>query len=110
MSRQSLILIVGENSQYFDSDDLQTNCSALRKLEFLPFFKIGTPSAIPFASAEYTAVQIKQKEKSMSSQSTFANKLAAAASAFLLSVVLISGTVSMPQTAHAQTIYVGEIA
>ncbi len=46
----------------------------------------------------------------MTHQSTFANKLAAAASAFILSLVLISGTVSMPSTAQAQTVYVGEMA
>ena len=46
----------------------------------------------------------------MTQQSTFANKLAAAASAFVLSLVLISGTVSMPSTAQAQTVYVGETA
>lgn len=46
----------------------------------------------------------------MTDQSTLANKLAAAASALILSLVLISGTVSMPSTAQAQTIYVGEIA
>lgn len=47
----------------------------------------------------------------MTHQSTLANKLAAAAaSAFVLSLILISGTVSMPSTAQAQTVYVGEIA
>jgi hypothetical protein len=48
--------------------------------------------------------------KTMTNQSTFTSKLAAATSAFILSLVLISGTVSMPTTAQAQTIYVGEIA
>lgn len=46
----------------------------------------------------------------MTQQSTLSSKLAAAASAFALSLVLISGTVSMPQSAQAQTVYVGEIA
>lgn len=46
----------------------------------------------------------------MTQQSTFTSKLAAAASALVLSLVLISGTVSMPQTAQASTVYVGEIA
>lgn len=46
----------------------------------------------------------------MTNPSTFASKLAAATSAFILSLVLISGTVSMPTTAQAHTIYVGEIA
>lgn len=46
----------------------------------------------------------------MTNQTTFSSKLAAAASALVLSLVLISGTVSMPQTAQAQTVYVGEIA
>lgn len=46
----------------------------------------------------------------MTQQTTFTSKLAAAASAFILSLVLISGTVSMPQSAQASTVYVGEIA
>lgn len=46
----------------------------------------------------------------MTQQTTFTSKLAAAASAFILSLVLISGTVSMPQSARASTVYVGEIA
>jgi hypothetical protein len=46
----------------------------------------------------------------MTNQSTLSSKLAAATSAFILSLVLISGTVSMPATANAQTIYVSEIA
>jgi hypothetical protein len=46
----------------------------------------------------------------MTQQSTLANKLAAAVSALVLSLVLISGTVTMPSTAQAQTVYVGEIA
>jgi len=54
--------------------------------------------------------RLKQRKKTMTHQSTFANKLAAAASALILSLVLISGTVSMPQSAQASTVYVGEIA
>lgn len=46
----------------------------------------------------------------MTHQTSLASKLAAAASAFMLSLVLISGTVSMPSTAQAKTIYVTEIA
>lgn len=46
----------------------------------------------------------------MTNQTTFSSRLAAATSAFILSLVLISGTVSMPNTAQAQTIYVGETA
>ncbi len=46
----------------------------------------------------------------MTNQSTLSSKLAAATSAFILSLVLISGTVSMPTTAQAHTIYVSEIA
>lgn len=51
-----------------------------------------------------------KKEMEMTQQSTFTSKLAAAASAFVLSLVLITGTVSMPQTAQAQTVYVGDLA
>ncbi len=46
----------------------------------------------------------------MTQQSTLTSKLAAAASALVLSLVLISGTVSMPSTAEARTVYVGEMA
>ncbi|MFN3516311.1 MAG: hypothetical protein ACK4YM_04020 [Novosphingobium sp.] len=52
----------------------------------------------------------KQRKIAMIQQSTFASKLAAAASALILSLVLISGTVSMPQAARASIVYVGEIA
>lgn len=45
----------------------------------------------------------------MQIRSMFANKFAAAASAFALSLVLISHTVSVPQ-AQARTAYVGEMA
>lgn len=46
----------------------------------------------------------------MTQQTTFANKLAAAASALALSLILFGGTVTMPSAAQAQTVYVGEIA
>ena len=46
----------------------------------------------------------------MTSQSTFANQLAAAASAFILSLVLISGTVTVPSTAQAATVTLSETA
>lgn len=46
----------------------------------------------------------------MTHQTTFAGKLAAAASAFVLSFVLISSTVSMPTNVQAKTIYVSETA
>ncbi len=46
----------------------------------------------------------------MTQQSTFANKLAAAVSALVLSLILFGGTVSMPQSAQASTVYVGEVA
>lgn len=42
-------------------------------------------------------------------QFRFANKFAAGLTAFVLSLVLISGTVSVP-TAEARTTYVGELA
>jgi hypothetical protein len=43
-------------------------------------------------------------------QSNLSSKLAAAASAFFISLVLITGTVSTPSTAQAQTYFVGEVA
>ncbi|MFO1254389.1 MAG: hypothetical protein U1E37_01790 [Sphingomonadaceae bacterium] len=46
----------------------------------------------------------------MTHQNTFTGRLAAAASAFFISLVLISGTVSTPSTAQAQTYFVGETA
>ena len=46
----------------------------------------------------------------MTTQSTFTSRLAAAASAFMISLVLISGTVSTPTTAQARAFYVGEVA
>ncbi|MEQ1495859.1 MAG: hypothetical protein ABL912_08890 [Novosphingobium sp.] len=46
----------------------------------------------------------------MTQQSTFAHKLAAAASALVLSLILFGGTVTMPSAAQASTVYVGEVA
>lgn len=46
----------------------------------------------------------------MTVQSNFTSKLAAAASAFFISLVLITGTVSTPSTAQASTYFVGETA
>jgi hypothetical protein len=61
-------------------------------------------------SADWTAAQIETKEMTMTQPSTLSSKLAAAVSALMLSFVLVIGTVTMPSTAQAQTIYVGEIA
>lgn len=76
----------------------------------MEFSEFGTVPAITLASAETTAGQIEAEEMTMTHQSTFTSKLAAAASAFILSLVLISGTVSMPQSAQASTVYVGDLA
>jgi hypothetical protein len=46
----------------------------------------------------------------MSNQSTLTSRLAAAASAFMISLLLITGTVSTPSAAQATTYYVGEVA
>ena len=46
----------------------------------------------------------------MSNQSTLTSRLAAAASAFMISLLLITGTVSTPTAAQATTVYVGEVA
>lgn len=46
----------------------------------------------------------------MSNQSTLASRLAAAASAFMISLLLIIGTVSTPSAAQATTVYFGEFA
>jgi hypothetical protein len=51
-----------------------------------------------------------RKEYSMTHQNTFTSKLAAAASAFFISLVLITTTVTTPAPAHANTVYVGEAA
>jgi hypothetical protein len=57
-----------------------------------------------------SAETIHQKEKTMTKTSTFGSCLAAAATAFALTFVLISGTVSMPAEANAKTAYVGVVA
>jgi hypothetical protein len=62
------------------------------------------------ASAEHTAGHIQHKEMTMTHPTTLSNKLAAAASALILSLVLISGTVSMPSSAQAQTVTIAETA
>ena len=46
----------------------------------------------------------------MTNHNSFTSKLTAAASAFFISLVLIGGTVSTPQTANATTVVVGEAA
>jgi hypothetical protein len=46
----------------------------------------------------------------MTKTSTFGSRLTAAATAFALSFVLISATVSMPAEANAKTVYVGVVA
>jgi hypothetical protein len=46
----------------------------------------------------------------MTHQTTFASRLAAAASAFFISLVLVTGTVTAPSMAQAHVEYVGEIA
>jgi hypothetical protein len=42
--------------------------------------------------------------------SIFSSRLAAAATAFALSFVLIAGTVTVPTEASAKTVYVGVVA
>ena len=46
----------------------------------------------------------------MTNTTSYASRLAAAASAFMISLLLISTTVSTPSAAHATTVYVGEVA
>ena len=46
----------------------------------------------------------------MTNQTTITSRLAAAASAFMISLLLISTTVSNPSAAQATTVYVGEVA
>lgn len=50
----------------------------------------------------------------MTNYSSFTSRVAAAASAFMISLLLISTTVSTtvstPSAAHATTVYVGEVA
>lgn len=46
----------------------------------------------------------------MTHQNTFTSKLAAATSAFFISLVLITGTVTTPAPAQASTEVVGEVA
>jgi len=84
--------------------------SCCRKLEFLGFFQIGTAPALNLASAEQPAERNNWKEITMTHQNSITGRLAAAASAFFISLVLITGTVSTPSTAQAQTYFVGEVA
>ena len=44
----------------------------------------------------------------MTNQNSFASRVAAAASALMISLVLISTTVTTPTSAQARTIYVSE--
>ena len=46
----------------------------------------------------------------MTNRSNLTSRLAAAASAFMISLLLFSGTVITPSAANATTIYVGEAA
>lgn len=46
----------------------------------------------------------------MTKTSTLGSRLVAAATAFALSFVLISGTVTVPAQAQANTVYVGVVA
>lgn len=46
----------------------------------------------------------------MTHQNTFTSKLAAATSAFFISLLLITTTVTTPAPAHASTEFVGEVA
>ena len=46
----------------------------------------------------------------MTQTATFSSRFGAAVTAFVLSFVLISGTVSMPSNAYAHTVYVGVVA
>jgi hypothetical protein len=46
----------------------------------------------------------------MTKTNTLSSRLGAAATAFALTFVLISGTVTMPSQAQAKTVYVGAVA
>jgi hypothetical protein len=81
--------------------------SAWRKLENLRFFEIGTGDAISLASAHPGGT--KQTRRLTMTNTTYTSRLAAAASAFMLSIVLLTVTATSPSAAHA-TVYVGEVA
>jgi hypothetical protein len=57
-----------------------------------------------------TAAPIQEKETTMTKTSTFGRRIAAAATAFALSFVLIGATVTTPSVAYARTVYVGVVA
>jgi hypothetical protein len=59
--------------------------------------------------ADFSAAQIK-KDPIMSTQANFSGRFFAAASALVLSLVMISGTVSVPATAQAHTAYASVVA
>ena len=46
----------------------------------------------------------------MTNNASYTSRLAAAASAFMISLLLISTTVSTPSAAQATTVYVGDVA
>jgi hypothetical protein len=50
------------------------------------------------------------EEKTMTAFDIIANRLTAAVSALALSLVLVTGTMTTPATAYAQTAYVGVVA
>lgn len=75
------------------------------------FSRFGTPPAIRLASRAAARTQVQTRGIEMNRNHAFGNRLAAALSAFALSLVMISGTVSVPAKAAASAqAYVGEIA
>jgi hypothetical protein len=110
LSPESAIPNVGEISQHLFIHRGESFRSSRRKLGILRFLQIGTVSAINPASAGKPAEPNKRREMTMTNQNSLTGKLTAAASAFFISLVLIAGTVSTPQTANATTVTIGEAA
>lgn len=82
-----------------------------RKSPKLAFSRFGTPPANKLASRATARTQVQTRGIEMNRNHAFGNRLAAALTAFALSLVMISGTVSVPAKAAASAqAYVGEIA
>jgi len=83
-----------------------------RNDEFARFFEFGTAPAKYLASAEHPPNHSRRNRK-MTEANSFSSRLAAAASALMLSLVLFTNTVSTPaevSNVNLASAYVGAVA
>jgi hypothetical protein len=108
LSRKRRIPKVGEFSQLLFLNYGANFCSAWRKLEILPFSRIGTVDAIILASANHGR---NRSNRRLTMTNSYTSRVAAAASAFMLSLVLLTATATTPSVAHAaNTVTIGDVA